>query len=228
MRWWRFSERVPGKSKLQVFWWALAEGIMRIPCIVLYGLKVRGKEHVPTSGSVLFISNHQSFLDPMCNGAATADRQYTIIAKRGLFLGPFGWIIRSLGAKPISDSGGDGEALRISIAELQAGRCVCMYPEGSRSPDGTVQPFRRGLLLLIRKAKPKIVPMGIAGSYSVWPRSRKLPRFFGTLRVTVGAALDGEAIAAMPPDEALVLLEQAVRAQYAEALAWRGLPEAAP
>ncbi len=198
---------------------------MRVPCIAVWGLRVRGREHVPTQGAVLFISNHQSFFDPMCNGAATADRQYTIIAKRGLFLGPFGWIIKSLGAKPISDSGGDGEALRISIAELQAGRCVCMYPEGSRSPDGTVQPFRRGVLLLIRKAKPQIVPMGIAGSYSAWPRSRMLPRFGGTLRVTVGAALDGNAIAAMPPEEALKVLEDSVQALYADALAWRGSPE---
>ncbi len=201
---------------------------MRVPCVVLYGLRIRGKELVPRSGSVLFISNHQSYLDPLCNGAAICDRQYTIIAKRGLFRGPFGWIIKSLGAKPISERGGDGEALKISIEELQAGRCVCMYPEGSRSPDGSVQPFRRGLLLLIRKAKPKIVPMGIAGSYSVWPRSRKLPRFLGKLRVTVGEPLDGALIAAMPPDEALAVLEQAVRTQYDLALAWRGSPEAAP
>ncbi len=219
---------MPGKSRVQVAWWAFAEGLMRVPCVVLYGLRIRGKEHVPREGSVLFISNHQSFLDPLCNGAATADRQYTIIAKRGLFRGPFGWIIKSLGAKPISDRGGDGEALKISIEELQAGRCVCMYPEGSRSPDGTVQPFRRGLLLLIRKAKPKIVPMGIAGSFSVWPRTRRLPRFLGRLRVTVGAPIDGSVIAAMPPDEAIALLEEAVREQYASALAWRGAPELLP
>ena len=208
-----------------MFWWAFAEGFMRVPCNAVWGMRVRGRENEPTQGPVLFISNHQSFFDPMCNGAAAADRQFTIIAKKGLFRGPFGWIIKSLGAKPISLNGGDGESLRISIDELQAGRCVCMYPEGARTFDGTVQPFRRGVLLLIRKAKPQIVPIGIAGSYSAWPRPRMLPRFGGKIRVTVGAAFDGNAIAAMPPEEALKVLEDSVRAQYAEALAWRGSPE---
>ena len=91
---------------------------------VCYRLRRLHRERVPKTGALLVISNHQSFLDPMVNGVTVWDRQFTALAKESLFVPPFGWILRSVSARPIRREGGDLEAMKMAISELEAGRVV--------------------------------------------------------------------------------------------------------
>lgn len=188
----QFARRVPGRSGLAILWWDLwrfATGMVVRWC---FGLRVVGRENVPRSGPLLYLSNHQSYLDPIINGAAVKDRPFSPFARETLFRGPFGWVIRSLGAMPVSGGGGDKSVMRAALAELAAGRCVLVYPEGSRTPDGALEPFKSGVALLLRRSDAVIVPMGIEGAYDAWPRQRSKPRLRRVIEVEVGLPIDRE------------------------------------
>ena len=129
-------------------------------------------------------------------------------------------------AQPIKRSGGDLEAMRVAIKELEAGRLVILYPEGTRSQDGEMLPFKRGVMLLIKRVKPAVLPMGVDGAFEAWPRGRKVPKLRGKVVCSCGEPLDGAALAAMPEEEALATMHAAVAAAFADArtelTAWRG------
>jgi 1-acyl-sn-glycerol-3-phosphate acyltransferase len=221
-----FRRRVPGRSFVRAAWWDFCASICWSALKLCYGLRRLHRDRVPKTGGILVISNHQSFLDPMVNGVTVWDRQFTALARDSLFVGPFGWLIRSVSARPIKRSGGDLEAMRAAIAELEAGRVVIIYPEGTRSPDGEMLEFKRGVMLLVKRVKPCVLPMGVDGTHEAWPRGRKLPRLRGQVVCSCGQPLDGAVLAAMPEEEALATMRAAVAAAFADAraerTAWRG------
>lgn len=198
--------RVPGRSPKAVLWWDLGRFLSESALRILYRLRVGGRERIPDVGPLIFVSNHQSYFDPVTVGCAVKRRQFTAIAQEGLFRGPFGWLLRSYKTIAIARGAGDAGAMKAALAELAAGRCVLVFPEGTRSPTAAMQPFRRGVLLLQRKAKVPIVPMGLDGGADVWPRGRKRPFFRGRMRGEVGEPIAAERLAALPPEEAIGVL----------------------
>lgn len=204
MRFLGAARRVPGRGAIAVAWFDLWESLFELLVRVVHRLRVDGKHHIPRTGPAIFVSNHQSFLDPVANGVAVQDRQFTAIARRSLFrFPPVGWLLRSWGAIAIDEKRGEAESLRAALGELAAGRCVLIYPEGTRSEDGRLQPFRRGFMLLQRKSGADVVPMAIAGSIDVWPKGKSLPGLTGRVQVKVGAPILASELAAMGADAGL-------------------------
>lgn len=193
MRRFEFGRRVPGRSWWKVLWYDVGETTCWLFCVLFYRVRIDGADRVPAEGPVIFVSNHQSFIDPLLNGMAVSDRQMTSIARATLFQNRFfGWLIGSFGAIAIRDDGSDSGAMRTALAELAAGRCVLIYPEGSRSEDGTLQEFKRGVGLLIKRAKVPVLPMALDGTHDIWPRHRRFPRLRGRLGVRVGELIPVE------------------------------------
>ncbi|TVQ55281.1 MAG: 1-acyl-sn-glycerol-3-phosphate acyltransferase [Phycisphaerales bacterium] len=188
--------RQPGRSALSViFWWVLVSNFTLLLLKVFYRIRLIGKEHIPETGPAIFIANHQSFLDPCIVGVLTMDRPFSSLARASLFRNPFfAWVIRQLGAVPIKQGRGDAGALRTALGELEAGRTVLLYPEGSRTPDGRVHEFQRGVLLLIKKAKAPIIPIALEGAHDVWPIGRSMPRLTGRLAVKADEPIDPETL----------------------------------
>jgi 1-acyl-sn-glycerol-3-phosphate acyltransferase len=153
----------------------------------------------------------------MVNGVTVWDRQFTALARDSLFVGPFGWILRSVSARPIKREGGDLEAMKAALAELEAGRVVIIYPEGTRSPDGSLQEFKRGVLLLLKRAKPTVLPMGVEGTFDAWPRGSKLPRMRGRVVCVCGEPMSGEELAKLDGEKALAAMRDAVAGAHDEA-----------
>lgn len=173
----------------------------RVECIDMH--------HVPPRGGVLIASNHQSFLDPPLLGSLVTWRQFSFMAHQYLFKVPvFGACIRALNAVPVSGSGSDLSTIKALIAKLKEGRPVVIFPEGSRTYDGSMQPFKRGVMLLIKRAKCPVVPIAIEGAFDAWPRHKKLPRLFGVRTVVVY----GQPIAPddLRDDQALLRLAQQI------------------
>ncbi len=207
MKRFEFARRVPGRSPLRILWWDVSRWFFGAALRVVYGMRVAGVERIPERGPVLFVSNHQSFFDPVINGAIVKDRQYTAIARESLFrFKPFAWLIRSYGALSVAGDGGDAAAMKIALSELAAGRCILIYPEGTRSPDGALRAFQRGVLLLQRRAKVDVVPIGIDGACDAWPRSEKRPFFRGRIAAEAGPVITAARLAALSADEAMELL----------------------
>lgn len=167
-------------------------GCSRLVSTQLFDLKVYGRHHIPAAGGVLVVSNHQSYLDPMLI-AVQLRRPMSFLAKSELFKNRyFGWLITSLNAFPVRQGAGDVGAIKETIRRLQEGHLLNIFPEGSRTEDGKLQPIAAGAALVIRKAGVPVVPAIIDGSYDAWPKDQKLPRRHPT-RVMYGPVmrLDG-------------------------------------
>lgn len=191
--------RAPGKTWRQALGWDIAVTVAECTLRTFFLYRIEGAHRVPRSGPLLFVSNHESYLDPVVNGVACKDRQAGYLAKESLFVGPFGRLIRALGAIPLKERSDMG-AIRAAITELQAGRCVIVYPEGGRSEDGSVGPFQRGTALILRRAPVTVVPMAVDGPGRAWPPTRKFPHLFRKLSVAIGEPIPSEVLLADPDD----------------------------
>ena len=186
--------------------------LCRIFATVFFDLKVYGVENVPTTGGVLLLSNHHSFLDPACIGCMLR-RPASYLAKSELFDVPvFGSVIRRLNAFPVRQGAGDIGAVRETINRLKEGRVLTVFPEGSRSEKGELAPLQGGFTLIVRKAGVPIVPVAVEGSFQAWSRGMVFPRR-APVRVKFGPPLD---VTNMKPAEIIKVVESAIAGLIAE------------
>ena len=179
---------------------------------VFFGFRITGRENIPRTGGVLFVSNHQSYLDPLVNGTSLCDRPSRIFARLTLFKWfPFNLLIRSLGAVPISGEASDKETMRLGLAELAAGRTLLVYPEGARTLDGAMHAFKPGVGVLLKRSKVMVVPVGIDGAFDAWPRKGGI-RLFRKVETEIGTPISSEELLADGVRPALRRLENEVDA----------------
>ncbi len=135
-------------------------------------LKVTGSENLNVDEPAIYVSNHQSNFDiPLLY--AGLPMQFRWMAKQELFRIPlFGTAMKYSGYIPIDRSSRTREIGSPAAAakRIRHGISVIIFPEGTRSADGTLQPFKKGALLLAAKAGVPIVPMAIHGSHQVQPK----------------------------------------------------------
>lgn len=152
--------------------WGLSWLLLRMYCRG----RVTGAEHLPATGPALIAANHASVLDPPFLGAATR-RPLTYLARATLFDHRlFGAVIRRTNAIPVDRDGGGPAGLRVVLQALAAGRAVVLFPEGTRTRDGRLQPLKPGVGLIALKSAAPVVPAWIEGSFRVLGRNRRLPR----------------------------------------------------
>jgi 1-acyl-sn-glycerol-3-phosphate acyltransferase len=153
-----------------------------------FGLRVRGAEHVPASGPALIVSNHQSILDPPVIGGA-ARRQIYFLAKAELFRIPiFGSLIRALHARPVRREGSDPGALRTAAQLLGEGKALLVFPEGTRSLNGSLGEGKPGVGMLAVTSGAPVVPAYVSGTLEALPRGSAWPRR-SQVSVSFGPAL---------------------------------------
>jgi len=151
--------------------------------------EVTGREHIPDSGGVLLIANHTSYADPPIAGPA-CPRPVNFMAKSELFQIPvLSSFIRRTHAFPVQRGAADQHALRRAVRLLQQNQVLLVFPEGTRSADGRLQPFEPGAAFIALASGAAVVPMAIDGADHVLPRGRPflLP---GKLRVRFGPPVD--------------------------------------
>lgn len=164
--------------------------VVRIFFITVCDGRVFGARHVPKTGPVVLAGTHQSVLDPIVLGLCS-DRRSCFLAKDGLFRVPFlRWLIRRYRTFPVPrESVASRHALDLCVRILRAAHSLVFFPEGTRSPDGTLQPLRRGVSLVVRRSGAPLVPILVRGSFACWPRGARLPRP-GHVRAWIGEPLE--------------------------------------
>ena len=150
------------------------------------GVRVRGLEHVPTDGCYVIIANHCSHLDGPMLILALPHAIYFVIKRELTRLPIWGQAVVAAGfiAVDRSDSEKAHRQLRAAVAAIRAGRTVLVFPEGTRSPDGSLLPFKKGGFHLAVDAQVPILPVVVNHSGQLLPKgaSAFCP---GTLEVIV-------------------------------------------
>lgn len=184
-----------------------------------------GLENVSTHGPALFLSNHQSLVDI----AAIVDTlppsvSWRFVAKRELVRVPiFGWCLVATG-QIIVDRGNRQRAVRSlqrAVERIRGGASVIMFPEGTRSADGSLRPFKSGPFHLAVAAQVPIVPVTVSGSQRITPKG-SLTVHAGTVRIVFGKPIPTRGVRLDERNE----LKARVRAAIAEGydVAFQGPP----
>lgn len=184
-------------------------------------LTVEGQEHIPKDRAVLYMPNHQSNFDIPALFAGLPG-QFRWLAKEELFRIPlFGLAMRRSGYIAI-DRSDRKKALR-SMAEaagrIADGTSVVVFPEGTRSTDGTLLPFKKGGFMLALQSQAPIVPVAIVGTREINPKHSRWIRG-GSVRVHIFPAIETAGKSARDRDP----LMEAVRGPVAAALGGKGDP----
>jgi 1-acyl-sn-glycerol-3-phosphate acyltransferase len=152
--------------------------------LFFHRIRVEGRENVPPGGC-LIVSNHVSFMDPTTVGWAVA-REIYYLGRKNLFKPPF-WsrLLPMCNVLPIDRDGHDIAGLRRIIKMLKEGHAILLFPEGTRSADGTIQAAEPGAGLVALKAGVPILPVRVFGTYESLSRHTKRLRFH-PIRVIIG------------------------------------------
>ena len=153
-------------------------------------IRVIGKEHIPESGNVCYISNHQGAFDiPIILGHLPGPIGF--IAKKELAMLPIVNIwMKGIGCIFIDRSNRRAaiDSITKGIEQLKAGRSLILFPEGTRSRGPTMNRFRHGSLKLPIRAQASIVPITISGSYQLKEKYKRIQP--GNVTVTIHRPID--------------------------------------
>lgn len=128
---------------------------------IAYNLHYVGRKNIPQNTTVIYASNHRSYADPPLLGAG-AKGKFAFMAKEELFRNKlFAWLIRSLGAFPVSRGKGDTSTIDTAVERLNSGKSLMIFPEGTRSKDGKVGKGHTGAALIAARSGKPIIPVGI-------------------------------------------------------------------
>jgi 1-acyl-sn-glycerol-3-phosphate acyltransferase len=192
--------------------YALRHWMWRIVSALSGGLTVTGKWRV--SGGCIVVANHSSHADTAVLLAAlppkaepvfgaAADYWFDVPVRR--------FIATSLaGVLPVRRSGGGSYDALLAAARpaLKAGRTVVIYPEGTRSTDGTIGEFRSGALRLARECGVPIVPVAVTGTADVLPKGGRWSA--APMQVRIGEPIDPHAASASELREQVLALRESL------------------
>jgi 1-acyl-sn-glycerol-3-phosphate acyltransferase len=138
---------------------------------VAFDFRVYGRENLVEDGAAILASNHQSYLDPPCVGMACRNEIF-YLARNTLYQRPLvGPLLKRLNTVPVDRDRGDVSSIKTIIRLLKSGHRVIIFPEGTRSTDGKLQPARAGLGMIIAKTLAPVVPVRVFGSFDALPRT---------------------------------------------------------
>lgn len=196
--------------------------LARLVSVWFFRLRVQGRENWPAEGGALICANHQSYFDPPLVGL-TCSRRLTYLGRRTLFenrlLAP---IIRFLDTIPIDREGGGLAGLKETLRRLKQGDMVLIFPEGTRTRDGRLQPLKPGFCAVARRSQVPLVPVALDGAYDAWPRTSPLPRG-GRLAVVIGQPISAAEVARLDDEQLVAELTRRIEASLTAAQKLRGI-----
>ena len=154
--------------------------IFKVLCRFWFGtiLKTRviGAENIPKDGAFILAANHVSNWDPPFLGTFI-DREICYMGKEELFKNPImAWVCRNLYVFPVKRGAADKNAIKTAIKILKDGKCLGIFPEGTRSKDGTLGKAQSGVSLIAAMTKSVIIPAAIVGTEKIFSREKFFPK----------------------------------------------------
>jgi 1-acyl-sn-glycerol-3-phosphate acyltransferase len=185
------------------FYYWLGYNLSRLIGRLFFRFRVIHRERMLQSGPVILAMNHQSYLDPPLAGI-NCDRAIYFLARRSLLDVPLlGCLLPKLNVIPVNQEGIDRSALKSLIRVIKDGNAALVFPEGSRTIDGRLQPTEPGLGLIIAKTLAPVVPMRIFGAHQALPRGGGL--HFVPITIVIGEPIFFTAVDLSPPGKDLYM-----------------------
>lgn len=178
-------------------------------------VEVEGREHVDQGGPYVMVVNHQSLFDLMVTGFLHHPAKY--LGKASVFSVPvFGWALKIAGEVPVERGSrtSGSQALFELRRWLARGVSVCLFPEGTRSPDGKIAPFKLGAFNLAIQTHCPIAPIVLSGARDLLPKHSLIFQREARIRLRV---LPPVSTLGLDSSDALELAER-IRAQMIAAL----------
>ena len=161
-----------------------------------------GLGNVPAHLVVLYLaSNHLSFLDPPLVGCKVKRNLHYFARDSVYSRALLGCLIRRLNSIPVNRGQLDLGTLKRTLKVLRDGHPLLVFPEGTRSLDGSIGPSKKGLGLLVIKSKCPVLPVRIKGSYEVLGKGKILPRIGRKLSITYGSLIPFDSLCPSPVDK---------------------------
>ena len=184
--------------------------------MLAFRIRIDGMDRYPRTGPMLVCSNHQSNLDPLILGCV-CPRPLNYLSKKQLFdFKPLGWFLTWNDCIKIDRKKGLG-GIKETLKRLKRNESVVMFPEGTRSKDGNLQPVKSGFCTLVKKTKVSILPVAIDGAWDALPPHSPLPNFGATIQVVFGEAIEPHEYADLSDEELTLLLETRIRECFKKA-----------
>jgi 1-acyl-sn-glycerol-3-phosphate acyltransferase len=197
-------------------WYDFLRVVFRIVGVVVFQVRIAGRNNIPAADGALIVSNHQSHLDPILVGLCFNGR-LNYVARDSLFgFAPFRWLIYSLDAIPIDREGMGLNGIKESLRRLKAGEMLLIFPEGTRTPDGNVGCLKPGFLALARRAKVPLLPVAMDGAFVAWPKRNWLPKP-AVIHICVGAVISAEEMARLSDEDVMAKVEESIRSCHSRA-----------
>lgn len=172
---------------------------------LLFSRKVVHPERMIEEGPLILAVNHSSYFDPPLAGTCYKRGVYYLARKTLMDWPFFGPLFPAMNVIPVERDGNDMSALREVIKKIREGNGVVLFPEGTRSKDGNLQPARAGIGLVIAKTLAPVQPIRIFGAYEAFPKGG------GSLKLNPITIVIGEPIYFTKAD-----VEPATRERYQE------------
>lgn len=158
-------------------WYWVGYNLSKLVGKIFFRYRVVHPERMIQTGPVILAMNHQSYLDPPLAGIACQRDIYFLARKTLLDIPVLGKVLPKINVVSVDQEGSDRSALRALLRILRAGEGTLVFPEGSRTPDGALQPAQPGVGFVIAKTLAPVVPMRIFGAYESLPRGGGRLRF---------------------------------------------------
>ena len=150
------------KAFKEVIKW-IVRGAIYIWCKIYYRVEIIGLENIPKEGPLIFCGNHRSYLDPPLL-VATAKRDMKFLAKEELYKNKFlaflGWVFEAI---PVKRDEKDISAIKTSLKDLKEGKCIALFPEGTRNGLEKGEKVKDGVAFFAVRSGAKVLPCGIKG-----------------------------------------------------------------
>ncbi len=148
------------------FWYTVSKTIARL----FFSFRVLYPERIVEKGPLILASNHQSYFDPPLVGICSRRGVYYLARKTLLQIPLLGKLLPHINVILVDRDGNDMSALKSVIRTVKSGNAVVLFPEGTRSIDGNLQPAKAGIGLVIAKTRAPVQPVRIFGSYEAFPK----------------------------------------------------------